>query len=238
MHGTGSEPFFRAGIFSLPSLKLQYQNRLREIRDLLYNPEQIGSLIDEYAAFIADPKGGLSFVDADRAKWDYHPIMASAHILPSKAGQGRFYQITPTKDFRGMVKLMKEYVTRRGQWVDNNLLPNQGLPISPIVTADGPLAFWNRELKFRASVPAGGDTRPVLEWRLAEITVDSSASPKTPCRHEINAVWESNGNLAAEIPTGLLENGHTYRVRARSKDASGQCSHWSAPAQFTVPLKP
>ena len=67
MHGTGQEPFWRAGVLRRPQFNLEYQNRLREIRDLLFNPEQGGALIDEYAAVISDLGGGPSFVDADRA---------------------------------------------------------------------------------------------------------------------------------------------------------------------------
>ncbi len=47
-------------------LNHEYQNRMREILDLLYNPEQTGMLIDEMSAFVYQP-GETSFVDADRA---------------------------------------------------------------------------------------------------------------------------------------------------------------------------
>ena len=36
-------------------LNHEYQNRMREIRDLLYNPEQTGMLIDEMASFVYSP---------------------------------------------------------------------------------------------------------------------------------------------------------------------------------------
>ena len=64
---------------------------MREIRDLLYNSEQTGMLIDEMASFIYTP-GQLSWVDADRAMWDYNPIMTSSYVNSSKAGVG---DITP-----------------------------------------------------------------------------------------------------------------------------------------------
>src|SRR5207237_10284961 len=99
MYGHGFEPFYRSGLLARPPLKEQYQERLAEIRDLLFNPEQVGLLIDEYAQMISDPKGAPSIVDADRAKWDYHPIMASPQVLPKKAGQGRFYFSDPQNHF-------------------------------------------------------------------------------------------------------------------------------------------
>jgi hypothetical protein len=80
MFGHGYEPFYRAGLLQRMPFKEQYQERLVEIRDLLFNPEQVSLLIDEYARLIFDP----SIVDADRARWDFHPILASAQVLPAK----------------------------------------------------------------------------------------------------------------------------------------------------------
>ena len=108
MYGTGREPFLRAGALNVPKLQIEYQNRFREIRDLLYNPEQTGMLLDELSAVISDPRAGQPFVEADRAKWDYHPIMTSRWVNPVKAGHGKFYEQSPTHDFAGMVKTMKE----------------------------------------------------------------------------------------------------------------------------------
>ena len=51
---------------------------MREVRDLLYNTDQAYVLLDELAAMIDDPEGGPSIVDADRAKWDYNPIMVNS----------------------------------------------------------------------------------------------------------------------------------------------------------------
>ena len=40
------------------------------------------------ASFIYQP-GQPSFVDADRAMWDYNPILTSGYVNSSKAGHGR-----------------------------------------------------------------------------------------------------------------------------------------------------
>jgi hypothetical protein len=233
MHGNGQEPFYQAGLLSRPPFRIEYQNRLREIRDLLFNPEQTDALIDEYAAFISSSVGD-SFVDADRAKWDYHPIMASRYVT-SKARQGEFYKISPTGDFRGMVQLMKDYVRRRGQWVDETLLGDQTLPPTPTVQIDGKLHFSSKEMSFRASLPPNGAAAPRWLWRLAEVTVDPASAIRAPRKYEIRAIWQSDGEAIARVPTGLLEPGRTYRVRVRVQDATGRRSHWSAPVQFTVP---
>ena len=81
--GDGDEPF-RRNVLSIPAFRLEYRNRVRELRDLLFNPEETGRLIDECAAILVDPQDGPSLADADRAKWDYHPRM----LRGKQAGQG------------------------------------------------------------------------------------------------------------------------------------------------------
>jgi len=95
MYGSGNDPF-KHPTMSRSQFQVEFQNRLREIRDLLFNPEQTGRLIDEYASVIWDPGGRPSIVEADRRKWDYHPAMA----MGGKAGQGLFYEASPTKTSR------------------------------------------------------------------------------------------------------------------------------------------
>jgi hypothetical protein len=130
MYGSSEEPFNRR-VLSRPAFQLEYQNRLREIRDLLFNTDQAWQVINEYAAIIADPAGGPSMADADRAKWDYHPMMA----MGGKAGQGLFYQAAPSRDFRGMVRLMRNYVKTRAKWIERICFvmpsPFQRFPPSP-----------------------------------------------------------------------------------------------------------
>jgi hypothetical protein len=119
----GTEPF-RSRVLSdfstsplRPELTLEFKNRVREIRDLLYNTDQATRLIDEYAGLLRGPGSGPTLLDADRAMWDYNPKMISGTYSTSpgsKAGHGRFYQAgTPTRDFAGMVQKMKNYVHYR-----------------------------------------------------------------------------------------------------------------------------
>ena len=116
MFGNGNEPF-RSRVLAIPEFALDYRNRLREIRDLLYNSEQVGLLIDEMASFVYTP-GQPSLVDADRAMWDYNPILVSSNVNPGKAGHGRFYAggggIPPTGSYAGMMQHLKNYVVSRG----------------------------------------------------------------------------------------------------------------------------
>jgi len=92
----GDEPF-KSRVLAIPALNIEFQNRLRELRDLLLNPDQEGQIIDETAAKVYTP-GQPSWIDIDRAMWDYNPVMVDAAKVPvanNKAGQGRFYMGNP-----------------------------------------------------------------------------------------------------------------------------------------------
>ncbi len=235
MYGNGEEPFHRRAL-SDPTVRREYLNRLRELRDLLYNPEETGRLIDEYAAIIADPAGRPSPVDADRTKWDYHPRMRRGE----KAGQGLFYQKATDKDFAGMARLMKDYVRRRGDWIDKRLLVDADVPATPEVTYTGPPGFPADALTFRASGFRGVNGFSAMQWRLAEIappTLDDGR-PVAPGRYEITPAWESEvlDRFVPEtvVPESSTAAGRKYRVRLRMRDSVGTWSHWSAPAEFLV----
>ncbi len=240
MYGRGSEPF-KSRVLSQAVLRLEYQNRLREIRDLLFNPDEAGALIDECAAIIADPSGGPSIVDADRAKWDYHPVMA----MGGKAGQGLFYQAARSQDFRGMVRLMKNYVKTRSAWIDARLLNDPAIPTTPTLAYTGPTNFPANHLSFHCSDFSGTGPFAAMKWRAGEIrppTASKTKSDRLPREHpvpyEITPVWESpeSGTFQPDvtIPPDKFQVGHSYRARVRMKDGTGRWSHWSPAVQFSV----
>lgn len=244
MFGSGEDPF-RDRVLTIPQFGLEYRNRMREIRDLLYNTEQVGWIVDETASFVYTP-GEPSLVDADRAMWDYNPILTSEYINPGKAGHGRFYaggeEIPPTGSFAGMIQLLKDYATTRGNWIDNNILTDDDLaPVTPTITYTGEAGFPLDGLEFSTSPFSGpGTTFATMEWRIGEL-----ANPDTPqfdagqpWKYEIDAVWES-GPLSAfdsaiAVSGAGLEAGHTYRTRVRMQDNLGRWSHWSEPVQFVA----
>jgi hypothetical protein len=230
MYGNGEEPFKSRLLWRKP-LAVEYQNRLREIRDLLFNEEQTGQLIDEYAAVLVDPASKLPpITEADRRKWDYHPALA----MGGAAGQGRFYQASATHDFPGMVQQMKDYVKTRSAWIDANLLNDPKIPATPTATYTGDKTHPAKNLRFTASKYKGPNPFAALQWRIAEITPMSS--PGIPNHYEITATWQSE-ELAnpAEItvPAAAVQSGHTYRVRVRMKDSTNRWSHWSAQIEFS-----
>lgn len=234
MFGTGEEPF-KSRVLLRPEFRLEYQNRLREIRDLLFNPEQTGQLIDECAAIISDPAGTPSIAEADRRKWDNHPALA----VGGQAGQGQFYRAARTHDFPGMTKLMKDYVKTRGTWVDATLLKDPKIPVTPAASYTGAADFPADKLRFRAGPYQGSAPFAAIKWRLAEIT--PNAAPRTPHAYEITPLWESPELLKLDeeitIPA-LTRPGHTYRVRVRMKDTTNRWSHWSEAVEFTPGAQP
>ncbi len=229
-------------------LNHDYQNRVREIRDLLYNPEQTGMLIDEQAGFIYQPDK-VSFVDADRAQWDYNPILAKASKYTDSNKNGvryRYYNIASTKNFSGMIKLMKDYVVKRGAFMDRTLLTNEAnIPKTPSITHDGDASFPVNGLTFKTSAfesPIGAQFSG-MKWRIAEVTDPNAPGfnpydTETPRSYEIDAAWESDVltqfKETMTIPAEGLKPGKTYRVRVRMRDNDNHWSHWSAPVQFVA----
>jgi hypothetical protein len=181
MYGDGEDPFRKQGrITQRSGLMIEQQNRLREFNDLFYNADQMGQLIDEFAAVIDDPADGPSIVDADRAMWDYHWVMSNAAVSAgyrpshgsSKAGQGRFYQKAATKDFPGMVQIMKDYVVSGNREFDT-YYDDPLIPRTPVVTATCPSTYPINALTFETnpfSDPQGSSTFAGMEWRIAEVS--------------------------------------------------------------------
>lgn len=92
---------------TVPALKLEFQNRARELLDLFAadastNGGQIGQLIDEYARFIAPAGTTTNWAALDAAMWNYNPRTAGDPATHSGQSnhKGNFYW-TPYTDSRG-----------------------------------------------------------------------------------------------------------------------------------------
>ena len=248
---SGYEPFlapvlngFNWNGTALPNIRREFRNRVREVRDLLFNNDQAWQVIDEQALLIHGTHG-VSFTDADRAQWDYNPVMLNGSItLASKAGVGRFYQKgVGSKTFAGMVQLMKNYVTYRatdpGYSLDTIAL-EAGLPTTPTLRYSGPEGFPADQLRFASSAFKGVGGFGAIQYRIGEITRTNHPGFEAgkPWTYEIQAVWESPiytlVTPTIPVPPGLLQAGKLYRARVRHLDAVGRASHWSAPVEFTA----
>jgi hypothetical protein len=237
-----------------PALWREWQNRVREIRDLLWNEDEAWRLIDEYVGRLRGPADGPTILDADRAQWDYNPKMVDPRYTPhlNKAGQGRFYQwpnysaaIAP-RSFEGAVAILKRYVSFRATSTAARAAPldvlafDPELPDTPTLTSIGPPDFPVNALRFRASTFSGSGGFGAMRWRLGEITPARAPSwlATEPWKYEIEPVWES-GELTAyspeiAVPPGVAKPGLVYRARVQFRDAAGRASHWSPPIEFTA----
>jgi len=189
MYGNGEDVFKSQGrIFSNPNITIEYQNRLREFHDLLYNADQLYQVLDDLADIIDRPTGGPTFVEADRAKWDYNPLLnpSSGYVSSNKGGQGRFYAGNPSYGinipspggFRGMVQLMKNYVVSNNRAFDT-YFEDSSIPSTPVVTATCPSTYPINSLTFEASPfsdPQGNGTFAAMKWRIAEVTEGSQVT--------------------------------------------------------------
>lgn len=243
--GSIGEPF-RNRVLDIPQFERDYQNRLREFQDLLYNPDQTGAVIDEIAARIYT-QGEPSLVDADRAMWDHNPIMTSGNVNSTKSGAGRYYagssRVPATGDFEGMLQYMKDYLVDRTNWVNANVLTtNDQIPLTPTITYTGVAEFHADGLQFSTTgfSDPSSDAFAGMEWRIGEISNPSTPlhDADQPWRYEIDAVWESGelGTFSSsiDVTSAGLKQGHTYRARVRMQDDAGYWSRWSDPLQFVA----
>ncbi|HYG33940.1 MAG TPA: lamin tail domain-containing protein, partial [Clostridia bacterium] len=242
--GQGGEPFKSYAITKTPLLQ-EYRNRVREIRDLLFNTDQAWQLIDEYAWLLRGPTNEPTILDADRCQWDYNPKMNTYSSAPFKAGQGRFYQWpnepSVSKDFNGCIQLMKNYIVSRSTHLDS-LAADSFIPSQPSVTYLGPTNYPLNQLSFRASTFSGQFPFAAMKWRIGEVSdpMAPGFDPNEPRPYEITPVWESEEqttfNSDITIPSSVVKVGHIYRVRVRVKDTYGGWSRWSEPVQFEAGL--
>ena len=207
-----TEPFFNP-IFGIPALQKELRNRVREVLDLLYTPEQTGMLIDEMASFIYQPNQ-LSFVDADRAMWDYNPILVSQYV-GGKAGHGRFYEsavdnpVTPANEagtFAGMMQKMKNYIVTRRNVMTSQLLTaaeENLVPTTPVITrtggGSGPIPTDALSFTSGPFVGKSGATFAAMKWRLAEVT-EPGAAGYLPFSHVNRRLYEADPENTFESP--------------------------------------
>jgi len=232
MYGNGNHDF-KTKVAQNQSFNRDYQNRVREVLDLLFNRDEGDKLVNETMRFVYTP-GQPSLVDADRRMWDNHPRLNH---------KDRYYDISPTRDFEGMMDLVKAWISSRGDWMTRTLLTEESrVPETPVLTYAGPQGYPSDGLLFNSSnfVSPSRSRFEAMEWRLAEVHNPEveNYDPAVPNIYEIEGGFES-GELDAfarsyQFPPVAVEVGRTYRVRVRMKDVGGRWSHWSEPVEFLV----
>jgi hypothetical protein len=200
------------------SIAIEYANRARELQDLLFSPDQVNQLVDEYAGFVNPPGVELTMSDVDRFMWNYHP---RASTSGDDIHRGAFHKQSADYDRfigpNGVRRLVSGDHEGMAQWIKDFLLPAPGggstpagyganqldqhvqdasVPHRPTIQYVGAANFAADGLVFRTSDfadPDAGDSFAALEWRLARVTDPSAPKydPAAPPDYEIRAVWES-----------------------------------------------
>ncbi len=228
----------------LTALYPTYFNSIREVRDLLWQQEQINPLLDQFAAVIAP------FVPADNLRWKNAPADAGNYNGIGGAG---------SVSLANLVTDMKNFAWAGGSWpgggvgaggtaafMDNLQLgvgnsEGRTIPLTPVITYQGSLAYPTNALSFSTSPfadPQGSGDFAAVQWRVAEVT-DPMAPGYDPLK-KFKLEWEfdhDSGPLTAfsssyTFPGNVCKTGRAYRARVRHQDLSGRWSHWSPPIQF------
>ncbi|MEE2734976.1 MAG: CotH kinase family protein, partial [Verrucomicrobiota bacterium] len=213
MYGNGNHDF-KSKVAQNPAFNTDYQNRVREVLDLLFNRDEGYKLVDETMKFVYTPEEP-SLVDVDRRMWDNHPRLNH---------KDRYYDISSTRDFAGMVRVVKNWITSRGNWMSRTLLSQEDdVPRKPTITYTGPEGYPSDGLTFTCSTfsSPGRSRFAAMEWRLAEVHNPAVADydPARPNIYEIEGGFKS-GELAAfdgayQFPPLAVRVGRTYRARVR-----------------------
>lgn len=224
MFGSGNHDF-KTKVAQNTAFNTDYQNRVRELMDLLYNNDEGDRVINEIVKDVWTP-GSPSLVSADRRLWDNNPRINHPD---------RYYDISATGDFDGMIQLTKNYYNSRGSWMTTNLLTNRAnIPDTPIISQTGTsLTFSSTSF-----TSPSGSAFDAMEWRLSEVSNPDTPGyvSNEPYKFEIEDPVES-GELTAfsssyTFPLVSARPGRTYRARVRHRDTAGRWSHWSLPLQF------
>lgn len=231
---------------STPSLWPEYFNTVRELRNLLWQRDQIGPVINEFSNHIAQ------FERADALRWKGAPSDAGNYSGLGGAG---------ASSLRNLVRDLNNFAFTGGSWPGgsvgsggraahlDSLQGSRGegsrIPRTPRIVYTGEDNFPTNGLSFQSSAytdPQGAGSFGAIEWRIASITDPDAPAhdPDARFKLEWEADWESGELTDPErdltVPTTAVRSGTTYRARVRHKDNTGRWSHWSAPVEFTTTL--
>ncbi|MBX3426593.1 MAG: lamin tail domain-containing protein [Pirellulales bacterium] len=219
----------------------QYYNTLRELRDLLWQPDQLRGMLEELVSKI------LPLEAADRARWQGAPADAGNYDGLSGAG---------LVSLANLVEDMLNFAFVGGNWPGggigpggraaylDNLLAASGeealIPHTPTISYVGDPGLAANQLAFQTTPfadPQGAHTFGAVEWRISHVTdVAAGLDPTRTFLDEWTASWTSGPltttNVAIVPPPSAVTAGAEHRARVRFQDDTGRWSHWSDPLTF------
>ena len=219
----------------------EYYNTLRELRDLIWQPDQIKGMIDELVSKI------LPLEAADRARWQGAPADAGNYNGLGGAG---------ATSLTNLVQDMMNFAFNGGRWPGGDVGPGGRaayldgvlnasgeealIPNKPTITYVGASGVPADGLAFQTTPfadPQGSNTFGAVQWRIAQVTdVAAGLDVNRTFLNEWTASWDSgpltlNSNTISP-PASAVIAGNTYRARVRFQDSTGRWSHWSSPLEF------
>jgi hypothetical protein len=227
-----------------PEMQLEYRNTVREIRTLLFQPDQINPVIDAHAR----PLIPVAAADSDRWRAAPSPASYNSLIIPTSPGV--------TGGLTNYAQDMKNFMFVGGNnawWIDRNSIGAGGwvtrldtiatdpsIPNRPTIAYVGTNGFPIDGLTFQSSAfsdPDGAGTFGAIQWRIAEVLATNTAvSNVAQLRLEWDAAWLSPEitafNSSNTFPEFAVQAGQRYRARVRHKDTTGRWSAWSLPVEF------
>jgi len=231
-----------------PEMQKEYRNVVRELRDLLFQPDQMLPIIDAFA-------GPLRTVAAaDHVRWSNAPAPANYRSVGTAGSQ------SPGPGNLGglpaYIQDLKNFMFVGGNnawWLDRNSIGAGGwitrldtvaidaaIPARPTLTFTGSNGIPIDELVFRSSPysdPQGAGTIASMQWRVAEVNPSGMiVTNPTQLKLEIDAAWDSGEipgfNEFITVPAANVLPERLYRARVRHKDNTGRWSRWSPPFEF------
>jgi hypothetical protein len=240
------------GCLNHPKIAVEFRNRAREVLDLFAadgseRGGQVGQLAADLGAAVAPKRFDVDWPRLDEARWNFSPRVGTKGAFFVKEtvaqhGGEPWTRTLGTADFAGFRKYLVDFCTDTRPV--KNYAPHDGdprghgwgylaheakdgrIPATPTVArpkADG--------YRFEASAFASpvGHEPAALEWRVGRVGARGW--------YELADHWKTEvaDGRAVEIPAAVFAEKGAYRVRARWRDATGRCGHWSAPVAITVP---
>ncbi len=222
----------------LPALKLEYQNRAREILDLFCSDVtpsggQVGQLVEELARAIRPAGQGRTWAELDMAMWNHHPRTSQKgafYQTPYEQGMmgGNFRRVLATPDFNGFCKLIADFCT--DSRTNRNYAPNDGnilgygfghlwwesrdaqIPERPVIRHLGSEKKGSQLFQITPfTTPVATNHFAVVQWRVGRSTAPGQPGYRAgqPWRYEIEPHWDSGEQLRGEPQMKLPKEAFT-----------------------------
>jgi len=234
----------------------EYKNVVREIRDLIWQDDQINGLLDH----LEDKLSAFSLADRDRwtgGTGSPNPGQQTDGPIANRLTQMRNFAFTGGS-WSGGNDGMRDYIftapgvltssstmsrdsglsgaSGRDAYLDA-LAADPDIPDTPTLTDLSTPGHPTNMLQFESTAFSDGSGAfATMEYRIAEVA-DAVGGLVAPIL-EWTATWESGelNAFTAQIipPASAVRGGLTYRARVRHQDDTGRWSHWSAPIEFTT----